>query len=476
MVILREAQDPAEVLLIHAPYPGRLKFQGVPSSMLAAIGPFTQANGGNGVRYLDPRGPSPAFYRQVASHLKSGKVRAMCISTSTAAIGETTRLAALAANVAPEVLVVAGGPHEDSVDQKVAERVRGVHVSISGEAETALQILLEDFLGGGQCAEAFVAELSPFTFANRGGGGRFTVACCRWDKPHSFNFGPGRFSDPRPLVFPERYPKFDIFEAASTIPLMVSRGCPYGKCTFCAEAIRPGGVTQTRDCSWVKDLAIQHPKAALYFQDSIFPASMDASGDLLPMLRGLGREWGCQVYLPMLTERRVAELADHGCTYLYTGVESGSPDVMEGISKSRGTGDLALQRMQWIRDHGMRAGISLMFGAMATDGRVLETGRSLRSTSELIDAVFSTGVEVAGVYPNVQTVLPGTALARGLAANGHDLNFYSMPRAPIFDGLEDGGVGYNFLTMGKPSEQESALAEQIVSTVEDLQLVSGRAW
>ena len=271
MVVLREARGPSEVLLIHAPYPGRLKFQGVPSSILSAIGPFVAANGAEEVAYLDPRGPNRAFYRQVSRLLQSGRVRALCISSSTAAIGESTRLAAMAAQLAPETLVVVGGPHEDAMQQKVAERVRGVHVSISGEAGEALQVLLEGFLASGQCAEAFVSELSPFIFAVPDIRGRFTVACCRWDRPCSFDHGPSLFADPRPLVFPKRYPKFDVFDAPSTIPLMVTHGCPYGKCTFCAEANRDGSVRQTDDCRWVFELADRNPESALYFQDSIFP-------------------------------------------------------------------------------------------------------------------------------------------------------------------------------------------------------------
>ena len=44
MVVLRQAVDPTDVLLVHAPYPGRLKFQGTPSSLFAAVGPFVLAN------------------------------------------------------------------------------------------------------------------------------------------------------------------------------------------------------------------------------------------------------------------------------------------------------------------------------------------------------------------------------------------------------------------------------------------------
>jgi len=476
MVILRQAVDPTEVLLIHSPYPGRLKFQGVPSSLFAAIEPFVVANPDRQVSYLDPRGPNPEFYEQLRSLLATGQVRALCISTSTAAIEETARIAALAGRTAPDTLVVVGGPHENDIEQKSATRVPDVHVSISGEAGAALRWVLERFLAGDRDATAFAQALAPDEFQTADICGRFTVACRAWPAPVAFDRGQSRHRDPRPLVFPDRYPQFDVFDAPATIPLMVSRGCSYGRCTFCAEANRDGRVFRTSSYEWVEALAERLPGAALYFQDSIFPGGNGSNSELLPLLRKLGREWGCQVYLPTLTERRVAELADHGCTYLYTGVESGAPAVLGAIHKPAVTRDVVLQRMRWARTHELRVGISLMFGSMSVDGELLETAATLSDTRSLANSITDTGVAITGFYPNVQTVLPGTALARGLAAAAATLDFYSMPRCSLFDSLEDGGVGYNFLTVAEPTFGRLAVAEDLVTTAHEVQALAGRAW
>ena len=476
MVVLRETAAPTEVVLVHAPYPGRLKFQGVPSSLFAAIGPFVAANGDRDVSYLDPRGPSRGFYRRLRTTLASDRVRVLCISTSTAAIEETARIAALTAELSPATLVVVGGPHEDSVGRKSAMSVPGVHLSIAGDAESPLQRVLEEFLSTGTSALGFLASMTPALFDDERISGRFTVACTAWVAPFAFDRGANRHRDPRPLVFPERYPSFDVFDSEATIPLMVSRGCPYGRCTFCAEANRDGTVIRTSSYGWVEELAHRVPGAALYFQDSIFPAGNAASAELLPLLRRLGRPWGCQVYLPMLNERRVAELADHGCRYLYTGLESGAQSVLDGVRKPSVNRGLVLERMGWAARHRISVGLSLMFGAMSTIGEILESSATLDATRELASAVLDTGVRVAGFYPNVLTVLPGTQLARGLAAAGHELDFYAMPRAGIFDALEDGGVGYNFLTLGEPTREVSALAEEIVVAAHDVQELVGRAW
>ena len=476
MVVLRQTTDPSEVVLVHSPYPGRLKFQGIPSSLFAAIGPFVVANPERAVSYLDPRGPSESFHDHLGDVLTSGKVRVLCISTSTAAIEETARIASIAAARAPETLVVVGGPHEDGVDRKTAEAVSGVHFSISGDAESALRAVLELFLSCGRGASEFVDEFTPAQLRSDDVDGQFMVACSAWPSPLSFDNGPSKHKDPRPLVFPKAYPRFDIFDAPATIPLMVSRGCAYGRCTFCAEANRDGTVTRTADYDWVFELAHRVPDAALYFQDSIFPGGNGARSDLLPRLRDHGREWGCQVFLPMLTERRVAELAEHGCTYLYTGVESGSQSVLDGVRKPNVTRALILERMMWAEHYGVRVGISLMFGAMLPSGELLESEETLRDTHDLAETILDSGVRVAGFYPNVQTALPGTQLARGLAESGFDLDFYTMPRANIFDPLEDGGVGYNYLTIAEPSCSALALAERIVAVAQDIQALSGRVW
>jgi hypothetical protein len=220
---------------------------------------------------------------------------------------------------------------------------------------------------------------------------------------------------------------------------------------------------------WIADLRARNPGVPLYFQDSIFPATRRVRQELLPKLRGLGLEWGCQVYLPTLSERLIAELAEHGCTYLYTGIESGSDDILRAIGKTGLTRALILERLTWFASHDIRAGLSLMFGAMADNGCLLETEMTIAETVSLVRELEDRGVPIAGIYPNVQTVLPGTALDHGLVARGRVLNFYSMPRAPSFADFEDGCVGYNFLTVDQVfAETLTPLAEAVIDATRSI--------
>jgi len=99
-----------------------------------------------------------------------------------------------------------------------------------------------------------------------------------------------------------------------------------------------------------------------------------------------------------------------------------------------------------------------MFGAMADGGHLLETEHTVAETISLVHELENRGVPIAGIYPNVETVLPGTALDDG------SLDFYSMPRAPSFTEFEDGCVGYNFLTVVRPPD---AARLRLAKTVSD---------
>jgi radical SAM superfamily enzyme YgiQ (UPF0313 family) len=438
---ISEARPGTEVLLVHAPYPGRLMFEGHPTSMLSAIAPFAARSGTSAVGYLDPGTPSEAFYSRLRELSRTARV--VCISTSTAAIEEASRVALEArAGGGEELLVLGGGPHEDDCAEKMAERIPEVDLSIAGDAEHLLADVLDAFLGTEATPSEFCTALVPPLISHALGRG--VASSCWWDGPVSvhFNGEPGP-AHPRPII--EKPVRFTVFNATRVLPVMVSRGCPYGRCTFCAEG--GSGQVVEEDFGWIESLMNAHPGAPLYFQDSIFPRTQSVEKRLLPLLREARVPWGCQVYLGMLSERFVRQLADHGCRYLYTGVESGGARILAAIGKPGLARDVVLQRIHWIRAAGMKIGISLMFGALSPEGALLETPATVIETMDLVSAIYATGVEVAGVYPNVETVLPGTGLAQTLAGAGVHPDFYRMPRFSRFAVLEDGGVGYNFATL-----------------------------
>lgn len=441
-LIVGPAGPSTRVLLVHAPYPGAIKFDSHPSSLLTAAAPLADRLACEGrlgeLGILDPRGATDAFYGELEGLLATGTVEVVCISSSTAAIQEAARIATLAREASPRpLLVIGGGPHEDDIDEPMASRLPAFDFSVAGDGEQVLaSLVMEALEGGGPARIDVAATLAGCELLGRGKISGPKDECFTWN---STTPAPVDAVLTRPWT--ERTVVFDVFGGRPTLPLMVSRGCSYGQCTFCAEA-SGGRQRLVSDFAPLAGLIEAFPEHALYFQDSIFPAGQMVREELLPLLQASGREWGCQVYLPSLSQRFITLLAEHGCTYVYTGVESSSEELRTAVGK-RGLRDSVLhQRLGWIRDSGMRVGISLMFGAMDSSGELLETRSTVAGTLEFARRVVESGVEVTGFYPNVLTVLPGTSLARSLAQAGRSLDFYVPPRQLTLDGFEDGGVGW----------------------------------
>lgn len=470
MLIIEDPTDATEVLLVHAPYPGRLKFDGAPSSLLSAFTPLASQLAERGelskLGILDPRAADDAFYDRLSSVVRQRSLRVACVSTSTVAIEETAKIVQIVRELGDrDLLLIVGGPHEDDIDEKVAVRIGGVDLSLGGEVEHVLAALIQRFLRRVDAPARFVRDLGEQPADLGCVAGQGTLSSRHWPEPFTrlFDRGaipldslPARAHATRPI-------RFNVFDAEFTVPLMVSRGCTYGQCTFCAEGAPGLRARVQTEFGWIRDVVERNPGAALYFQDSIIPTTPAVRTKLLPMLRELGVEWGCQVYLPTMSRRWLAELAATGCRYLYTGLESASAEILTATGKSALDIGMAIERLMWTADQRVLVGLSLMFGAMRSDGATLETDATIDATLELVAQIRGAGVRVAGVYPNVETVLPRTALARNLGLSGSPLDFYSVPRCDAFRDLEDGGYGHNFATLRTSAESRGTgrLVERI---------------
>ena len=187
-----------------------------------------------------------------------------------------------------------------------------------------------------------------------------------------------------------------------------------------------------------------------------------------------GLEWGCQLYLKTVSPSFLQLIAAAGCTYVYTGLESASPDVLEAVGKAPQSPGEILKRLDWVAEAGLRVGISIMLGGVSTRGEVVESHQTINSTARLAHQIIDRGFPVTGFYPNVLTVLPGTPLAAGLKNAGFELDFYTMPRAHVFQGLEDGEVGYNLTTIPQiASTLDPNLAGQIRDAAAELSGLRG---
>lgn len=343
-------------------------------------------------------------------------------------------------------------------------------ISIRGNGELVLDALLSSFLSQNKTRASFLEGLprlladvcSPLCTVSISGGGCRTVGKGR----------PGPM-DPARRPWTDQPTYFDVFPGKEVVTAMLQRGCSFGRCTFCSEggAGYAPGETST---GWINELGCTMPEAALYFQDSIFPSTAWSRSKLLPALKESGLEWGCQLYLKTVSPSFLQLIAAAGCTYVYTGLESASPDVLEAVGKAPQSPGEILKRLDWVAEAGLRVGISIMLGGVSTRGEVVESHQTINSTARLAHQIIDRGFPVTGFYPNVLTVLPGTPLAAGLKNAGFELDFYTMPRAHVFQGLEDGEVGYNLTTIPQiASTLDPNLAGQIRDAAAELSGLRG---
>ena len=342
--MVKDAAADTRVLLIQAPYPGRIMFDSLPTSLLYAVGPAIRAVPGakDALGVLAPSSGGRVFEDQLRHILALASPEAVFVSTSTAAIEETQRIVrAVRHELGEAPLVVVGGPHEDTCTEKVAWRVPGVDLSVAGTGQGILEHLTLGLLVRKMSKHALLADTDNLSKAAvaHGGTARLSAPGGRSIELTAKRVGP------KPRASMDRAVRFDVFGDASVIPAMLSRGCAYGQCTFCAESLSGGVSMLPEGITSVIGMADGDSHAAIYFQDSIFPRVPAVQLGLLPALRQLGIEWGCQVYLPMLSQAWCDELAEAGCTYVYTGLESGDPAILRAVGKQGLDDEKALERL-----------------------------------------------------------------------------------------------------------------------------------
>jgi hypothetical protein len=144
-----------------------------------------------------------------------------------------------------------------------------------------------------------------------------------------------------------------------------SRGCYYGKCTFCSEIFRKNFRMRRPDLVVEDMVAIHAATGITHFQlwDSLAPPKTLRRVAQAVIDRGLDFEWMAETKFekPYLDEATIATLARGGCTFLLFGFESGSKHVLDLIDKGNDLHDVD-RILEHMRVHGIRAGTSWFIG------------------------------------------------------------------------------------------------------------------
>ena len=181
------------------------------------------------------------------------------------------------------------------------------------------------------------------------------------------------------------------------VPVQTSRGCPFD-CTFCSVTKMFGRAYRFRSTENVMGELRPLRGRYVFFYDDNFTANLKRAKDLMrAMIRErLDLKWSAQVRCDAARDPELLDLmARSGCYYVYIGIESVSPAVLESYDKRQSVDEIERVVREFdrrgIRIHGM-----FIFGADEdTTETVRETARFARK-HHLASAQFAILVPLPG--------------------------------------------------------------------------------
>ncbi len=167
--------------------------------------------------------------------------------------------------------------------------------------------------------------------------------------------------------------------------LNTSRGCPFA-CTFCSVRSIWGrsfrAMSAERMVSDVEWLMRDFGARGIYFREDHFTLSTLRTRRFCELIlkKGVDFVWGCESRADALDPDLTRLMHRAGCRWLYIGVESGSPRMLQRFNKQETREDF-LNAFRWCRQAGIKTYASFVIGAPG-EGRV-DLARSLKFAREL---------------------------------------------------------------------------------------------
>ncbi|MBX7256843.1 MAG: B12-binding domain-containing radical SAM protein [Candidatus Hydrogenedentes bacterium] len=271
----------------------------------------------------------------------------------------------------PNVFIVVGGPHVTSDCRRVFSDCPAVNAAVPGEGEMPFRQIVaalsakEDWRSVKGIA---YLDASGRPFVN--GTAEIVDDLDVLPHPARHIFAPYSY---RPLPNQVRR------EPATTA--ISSRGCSWGKCTFCFQ----GGEFSPRYrrhspehmIAQIVPLVREHGMREIIFWDDTFAVNPRWIDDFCA---GLKREkldltWSCYGHMRSVKPDMLKKMADAGCFNIYYGFESGVQELLDLIKKGT-TRQQIRDTVRWTRDAGIEVRGSFILGfPTETPEQSLETIR-----------------------------------------------------------------------------------------------------
>ena len=274
-------------------------------------------------------------------HCEVAGFSSMCSSYPT-----TLRIAKRLKEICPRVTLVLGGPQASAVAAETIARMPFIDIIVRGEADGSFPDLLHKLAAGQD-----ISSVPGLVFRNA--------------------FGVVATPEPPPVADLDEVPlpAYDLIPhpgRAGFLPLELGRGCPFA-CTFCStndffrrkfRLKSPERVLaqmrEVRERFGIDSFGLVHDMFTVDRRKVLaFCETMRRSGDRF--------RWACSARTDFVDEELLQIMAASGCTGLFFGIESGSPEIQKEIDKGLDL-DEALRHIRSAARKKIETDVSLIIG------------------------------------------------------------------------------------------------------------------
>ena len=389
-----------DILLINPPWltkDGNI-WHGVQSTSpplgLLYVAAYAEA-GGRTVHVMDVNA-EVLHFEDIEQFVRDHRPSWVGITSVTAQIGNTLRVAGIVKRVSPESGVVVGGVHATALPDEVLSDPNVDYV-IRGEGEKPFYALVD-----GQPLES----IGGLSYRN---GNPFQSIV------HNPPAEPVADLDSLPAPAYHLI-KFHLYKPAAgacrrlpAVNMTMTRGCP-GRCTFCSSARTPLRTHSAEHIvNEIHGLKARYGIREVSFYDdtfTIFKQNVARMCDLI-VARDLDLTWSCFARTDCVSPWLLKKMRQAGCHQILFGIESADPRIMQTIGKPIDI-EQTRKAVRMVQDAGIEVRAAFMFGNPG------ETVESLRRT---IDFAKELDPDIA-VF-NITTPYPGTKMFEWAKENGY---------------------------------------------------------
>jgi radical SAM superfamily enzyme YgiQ (UPF0313 family) len=283
---------------------------------------------------------------QIYKILSDFKPDIIGISSVTSSADESYFLANHLKDKIKDVPIIYGGPHTSCFPEMVFDNIKQLDLLVYGEGEVTFKKIVDFYQ-----KEKKIPQDIPGTWAKING---------KWIK--NVPAQPVFKLDELPMP---AYELFDYNGVYKPLPLqykklptaniITSRGCPYGKCTFCYESGRASQIyrrhSPERVIEEIKFLINIMEVKEIAFWDDNFLISEDWILKFCDLLdkEGLNMPWSVVARVDTINKKLLERAKKSGLWNVFFGIETGNQDLLDRIKKGI-TLDQVRQAVRWCNE------------------------------------------------------------------------------------------------------------------------------